>query len=122
MESLIKKSFLRFDAMAPRIVKGQYDIVSPTGEIILPDVWSAVVKSGWTVELRFWPSEETEENDTARTTAFDTPTAASSVPANREISSLGAAAIITQSTKAQRRYSLGKLLSSRRSIPNDVPD
>lgn len=121
MENLIKKSFLRFDAMAPRIIKGQYDIIRPTGEIILPDVWSAVVKPGWTVELRFWPCEETEQNGTARTTV-ERPTAAPSSPSTPEESSLGASSIFTKATKAQRRYSLGKLLSNRRTLPNAVPD
>lgn len=33
--------------MNSRIFRGNYDILSPTGEIILP---------GWVVELRFWGS------------------------------------------------------------------
>ena len=42
-------------------MRGSYDILGPTGEIILPEIWDAVIKPGWVVELRFWDHAETRE-------------------------------------------------------------
>lgn len=53
MENLIKCSFSHIESMNSKIFRGSYDILSPTGEIVLPQVWDKVIKPGWVVELRF---------------------------------------------------------------------
>ena len=54
MENLIRRSFSHVETVNSRIFSGSYDILSPTGEIILPDIWDSVIKPGWVVELRLW--------------------------------------------------------------------
>lgn len=54
MERLLRRSFIRYDTMSNEILKGKYDLLSPKGEIILPEIWEAVIQPGWEVELRFW--------------------------------------------------------------------
>ena len=61
MENLIKRSFSHVDSLNSQIFRGSYDILSPTGEIILPEIWDSVVKPGWTVDLRFWDSSTAGE-------------------------------------------------------------
>ena len=61
MENLIKRSFSHVESMNSRIFRGSYDILSPTGEIILPEIWEAVIKPGWVVELRFWDFSKSGE-------------------------------------------------------------
>ncbi len=61
MESLIRRSFSHVESMNSKIVRGSYDILGPTGEIILPEIWDAVIKPGWIVELRFWDYAEARE-------------------------------------------------------------
>lgn len=61
MESLIRRSFSHVESMNSKIVTGSYDILGPTGEIILPEIWEAVIKPGWVVELRFWDYAEARE-------------------------------------------------------------
>ena len=52
MQKLINSSFQNNPSSIELIMNGKYDIVGPTGDIILPQVWEAVVKPGWIVELR----------------------------------------------------------------------
>ena len=55
MRSLITSSFLHTDALSPQIAQGSYDLLGPSGDIILPEVWESMVQPGWVVELRLRP-------------------------------------------------------------------
>ena len=48
----MKRSFSHVESLNSQVFRGSYDILSTTGEIILPEIWDSVVKPGWTVELR----------------------------------------------------------------------
>ena len=61
MENLIKRSFSYIESLNSKISSGSYDILSPTGEIILPEIWESVIKPGWLVELRMWNTREAAE-------------------------------------------------------------
>ena len=63
MENLIKRSFSHVESVDSRIFRGRYDILSPEGEIILPEIWDSVIRPGWVVELRFWDFRRAEVTD-----------------------------------------------------------
>ena len=58
MEELIKQAFLHVEAIGPHVQEGHYDLIGPTGEIILPQVWEALVEPGWSVSMHMWPMPE----------------------------------------------------------------
>ena len=52
MQTLIAESFSHIDTISPHIAEGNFDIVGPNGDIIMPGVWDLAVQPGWIVELR----------------------------------------------------------------------
>ncbi len=34
---------------------GQYDLIGPNGEIILPQAWEATIEPGWSITMHMWP-------------------------------------------------------------------
>jgi hypothetical protein len=59
MESLIKQAFVHADVIGARVHEGHYDLMGPTGEIVLPQVWDMMVEPGWEVFMHMWPVAET---------------------------------------------------------------
>ncbi|XXH01223.1 hypothetical protein Hte_007577 [Hypoxylon texense] len=57
MEDLIKQAFLHVDVIGPHVQAGHYDLVGPSGEIILPQVWEKVVEPDWVVTMHMWPMD-----------------------------------------------------------------
>jgi hypothetical protein len=55
MEALIKQAFEHVDQFSQHVADGHYDLSGPDGEIILPQMWEAVVKPGWNVTMIMWP-------------------------------------------------------------------
>lgn len=58
MEDLIRQAFLHVQIIGPHVQEGQYDLVGPSGDIILPQVWETVVEPDWTVTMHMWPIPE----------------------------------------------------------------
>ena len=58
MEELIRQAFLHVDVIGPHVADGRYDLVGPTGDIILPQVWETVVEPDWTITMHMWPIPE----------------------------------------------------------------
>lgn len=58
MEELIRQAFLHVEVIGPHVAEGHYDLVGPTGEIILPQVWETVVEPDWTITMHMWPMPE----------------------------------------------------------------
>lgn len=55
MEELIKQAFLHIEVIGPHVAEGHYDLVGPSGEIILPQVWEEVIEPGWSITMHMWP-------------------------------------------------------------------
>lgn len=55
MEALITQLFVDNESIEPYVNNGQYDLVSPDGEVILPQVWENVIEPGWTITMQMWP-------------------------------------------------------------------
>lgn len=58
MEHLIKQAFLQVDLLGPHVQEGHYDLIGPTGDLILPSVWENVVKPGWAITMTMWPLDK----------------------------------------------------------------
>ncbi|KAF6223861.1 hypothetical protein HO173_013106 [Letharia columbiana] len=89
---------------------GDYDILSPTGEIILPEIWGAVIKPGWVVELRFGDfakAAEISQKDLNVGVIEMTPDVKSSPTTPG-----------SQLARAKRRASLRTWLGNRKSTPS----
>ena len=119
MENLIKSSFCHVESMNSKVFRGNYDIVSPTGEIILPEIWGAVVRPGWVVELRLW---ELTRGAEIGQKAFDigvidrTPAVPNSpTPLRKSHMEISPC---RQLVTAKRRASLRTWLGSRKSTPS----
>ncbi len=58
MEDLIRQAFLHIEIIGPHVAEGHYDLVGPSGDIILPQVWETVVEPDWTITMHMWPIPE----------------------------------------------------------------
>lgn len=58
MEDLVKQAFINVDVIGPHVNDGHYDLLGPTGEIILPQVWESVIEPGWLITMHMWPMPE----------------------------------------------------------------
>ncbi|KAG9565778.1 hypothetical protein KCU71_g3208, partial [Aureobasidium melanogenum] len=72
METLIRQAFVNLDRIGPHVANGQYDLVGPNDEIILPQVWDIVVQPGWNIRMQLWPMTESTEEDIASSLALVT--------------------------------------------------
>lgn len=55
MKDLIDQAFLHVDIIGPHVIEGQYDLVGPSGDILLPAVWETVVEPDWDITMHMWP-------------------------------------------------------------------
>lgn len=58
MEELIRYAFLHVAVIGPHVADGHYDLLGPSGEIILPQVWESLVEPHWAVTMHMWPMPE----------------------------------------------------------------
>ncbi|KAK4172856.1 hypothetical protein QBC36DRAFT_68346 [Triangularia setosa] len=57
MSDLIKQAFLHIEVLGPHVHQGRYDLISPSGEIILPTLWEKTIEPGWAVTMHMWPMD-----------------------------------------------------------------
>jgi hypothetical protein len=58
MEGLIRQAFLHVDIIGQHVKEGHYDLMGPDGEIILPQVWDAMIQPDWEISMHMWPIPE----------------------------------------------------------------
>jgi hypothetical protein len=58
MEELIRQAFLHVEEIGPHVADGHYDLVGPTGEIILPQVWETVIQPDLAITMYMWSIPE----------------------------------------------------------------
>lgn len=58
MNDLIQQAFQHVDVIGPHVREGHYDLVGPNGEIILPQVWEALIEPDWSITMHMWPMPE----------------------------------------------------------------
>jgi hypothetical protein len=57
MENFIRKIFLHVENVGSHVLAGHYDLISPEGEIILPQVWEQTIKPDWKISMHMWPPQ-----------------------------------------------------------------
>ena len=65
MEYLIKEAFLHVAGLGPHVADGQYDLLGPKDEIIMPSIWESVIEPGWEITMHMWPIPEPQEGGDA---------------------------------------------------------
>lgn len=55
---LICDAFLHVEGLGPHVSESHYDLMDPSGYIILPSIWEDVIEPGWTISMHMWPIEE----------------------------------------------------------------
>lgn len=55
---MIRQAFLHVEVIGPHVDSGHYDLIGPSGEIILPQIWETVIEPGWSVSMHMWPMAE----------------------------------------------------------------
>ena len=51
MEQKIREALGQHDAIGQQILNGQYDVIGPTGSIIMPNCWRFVIEPGMDITL-----------------------------------------------------------------------
>ena len=60
MENMIVQAHQGFDA-ADLVQQRRYDLIGPSGEVIMPQVWDIMVEPGFDITLKPWPAPEPSE-------------------------------------------------------------
>ncbi|KFY78246.1 hypothetical protein V499_02537 [Pseudogymnoascus sp. VKM F-103] len=60
MEDIIKQAFLDVDVIGPHVIERRYDLIGPSGEIILPQAWEDIVEPDMAITMHMWPMPEPE--------------------------------------------------------------
>ncbi|KAI0898997.1 hypothetical protein F4806DRAFT_506843 [Annulohypoxylon nitens] len=66
IEELIKQAFLHVDVIGPHVMAGHYDLVGPSGEIVLPQLWARVIEPDWSVTMHMWPMDQIQRRNGAQ--------------------------------------------------------
>ena len=73
MEYLIKEAFLHVVDLGPHVADGQYDLLGPKDEIIMPSIWESVIEPGWEITMHMWPIPDPPEAGEALAGGMDDP-------------------------------------------------
>ncbi|KAJ3530579.1 hypothetical protein NM208_g9264 [Fusarium decemcellulare] len=58
IEHLIKAAFKEVAVIGPHVMEGHFDLLSPDGDIMLPDVWEDLVEPEMAVHMEMWPMDK----------------------------------------------------------------
>ena len=58
MEELIRQAFLHVEGLGPHVAEGHYDLIGPTGAVVLPRVWEDMIQPDWAISMHMWPMPE----------------------------------------------------------------
>lgn len=54
MEELINQAFMHVEGLNKQVAAGQYELLGPNNEIILPQIWESIVEPDWTITMMMW--------------------------------------------------------------------
>ena len=55
MDGLIQQAFKGIKVISPEVQRGNFDLLGPDDEIILPQIWESVIQPGWQIKMMMWP-------------------------------------------------------------------
>ncbi len=58
MEEVIKQAFAHLDVLGPYVLAGNYDLIGPGEEVILPSTWNFLIRPGWVISMQMTPMKE----------------------------------------------------------------
>ena len=124
----MRRQFDHHDAIGAKVYKREYDMLSSTGEIILPETWEFLIKPGWVVEMRLWSSPEDLQRGSGSSVYSNVPSYTTKTGSMTPASSLkppaspvvGSAA--PSSSGGKKKSSIRSWFSGRRSRSNNTID
>lgn len=66
---MITEAFLKVKTFGPHVMEGNYDLIGPSGEIILPAFWERAIVPGMRIRMTMWPIPEGENKFSSTATA-----------------------------------------------------
>ena len=58
---MIKEAFLHVADLGLHVVDGEYDLIGPKDEVIMPSIWESVIEPGWEIKMHLWAIPEPQE-------------------------------------------------------------
>lgn len=58
MNDLICQAFAHVEPFGQMVAEGNYDLIGPSGDIILPQIWETVIEPDWAITMHMWPIKE----------------------------------------------------------------
>ena len=65
MEALINQAFAHIDKLADWVHGGNYDLLGPDNEIIMPEYWRETIQPDMQITMMMWPFPEPKEDKDA---------------------------------------------------------
>ncbi|KAG9845081.1 hypothetical protein KCU98_g7017, partial [Aureobasidium melanogenum] len=63
LENTLVSAFLDIERIRPYVMNGNYRLIGPSNDVVLPKDWESLVQPGWEVQMQLWPVTETSEED-----------------------------------------------------------
>ena len=63
MEGLINQAFAHIDNLADWVHSGNYDLLGPDKEIIMPEYWRETIQPDMQITMMLWPMPEKDDKD-----------------------------------------------------------
>ena len=120
MEGLIRRRFTPHNSVGVKVYRKEYDVLSPTGEIILPETWDLLLKPGWVVEMRLWTTQgEGQMSIRSEYGTNQAPSMPASGSLKPPLSPQGGTSSVASSTSTSKRSSLKAWFSGRKLSRSD---
>src|SRR5258707_1262844 len=70
MEGLVHRASLHVEPIGKQVEAGHYDLMGPSGEIILPQIWETMIKPGMSISMHMWPPPEPKKKSSRSVTTY----------------------------------------------------
>lgn len=58
MEGLIKRAFLDVEVLGPQVQRGEFNLIGPNGNLLIPRTWEKDIQPGFEVTMVLWPDND----------------------------------------------------------------
>lgn len=65
MSDMINQAFAHAEPIGSMVLKQEYDLIGPPGEIIMPQIWETVLEPEWMVTMHMWPIPKPPRDENA---------------------------------------------------------
>ncbi|MCJ1379454.1 hypothetical protein MMC17_002555 [Xylographa soralifera] len=92
MSDLVRDAFKHIKGLRPCVDRGRYDLLDSDNYIILPAAWESLVRPGWSLRIRLWPTTKrlqdlykSQNGDSKSTYEYTADTIASANSSQRSV-------------------------------------